>query len=233
MTAEKRARTEAETEITPAVFLKQTWTDIQASADELFTIKRPHDMNRNNPASWHLVQVDADETNCQQAKTVGEHHVKCHTRNFTDAKKKLVRHNCRHWPLIREIKQPSGKFGDIVVLGPSEVEETLAKKPCTQGWHQGTVNLAEQGLVGPFNFSINPPGQFLIDQATWTALEATDEAEAGRVTSPTSTESHHCDKNKQRNCPETTAQLHECMNARLHQMNTRTRRCTNAQARTQ
>jgi len=47
------------------------------------------------------------------------------------------------------------------------------------------VNLAEQGLVGPFNFSIDPPGQFLIDQAIWTALEETDEetdeVEAGRV----------------------------------------------------
>jgi hypothetical protein len=69
-----------------------------------------------------------DETNCRQAKTIGEHHVKHCTQNFIDAKKKSVRH-CRHWSLIREIKQPSGKFGDVVVLQPSKVEETLAKKP--------------------------------------------------------------------------------------------------------
>jgi hypothetical protein len=180
MTAEKRARMEAETEITPAVFLKQTWTDIQASADKLFMIKRPHDINQNNPASWHLAQVDVDERNYRQAKTIGECHVKHCTRNFTGAKKKLVRH-CRHWSLIRKITQPSGNFGDIIVLRPSKVEETLAKKPRTRGWHQGTVNLAEQGLVGPFNFLIDPPGQFLIHQATWMALEAAEEVEAGRV----------------------------------------------------
>ena len=147
---------------------------------KLFIIKRPHQTNRSNPASWHVVQVDLEETNYRQAKTIGECHVKYYVRNVTDAKKKLVR-QCKHWPLIREIKQPSGEFGDIIVLRPNKVEELLAKRPYTRGWYQGTVNLAEQGLVGPFNFSIDPPGQFLIDPAIWTALEESEEVKAGRV----------------------------------------------------
>ena len=48
-------------------------------------------------------------------------------------------------------------------------------------FYQGTVNLAEQELVGPFNFSIDPPGQFLIAPAIWKALEKTEEVKAGRV----------------------------------------------------
>ena len=100
--------------------------------------------------------------------------------NAADAKKKLERH-CKHLSLIREIKQPSGEFGDITVLRPSKVEEALTKRPYTQGWYQGTVNLAEQGLVGPFNFLIDPPGQFFINQAVWKALEDTDKVNAGRV----------------------------------------------------
>ena len=56
-----------------------------------------------------------------------EYHVKYYVRNIADAKKKLVR-NCKHWPLIREIKQPSGEFGDTIVLRPSKVDETLTKK---------------------------------------------------------------------------------------------------------
>ena len=158
MTAEKRAKTDEDTDTTPAAFLKEVWKNCQALADKLFIIKRPNDTNRSNSVSWYLVQVDLEETNNRQAKTSREHHLKYYLRNVMDAKKKIVR-NCRHWPLIRAIKQPRGEFEDIIVLRPKKVDETLAKKPYTRGWYQGTVNLVERVLVGPFNFSIDPPGQ--------------------------------------------------------------------------
>jgi hypothetical protein len=124
-TAAKRAKPSDDAETTPTSFLKELWKDTQDSADKIFIIQRPHETNKHAPASWHLVQVDPEETNNRQAKNIGEYHVKYYVRNVIDSKKRLVR-NCRYWPLIREIKQPSGEFGDIVVLQPNKVEETLA-----------------------------------------------------------------------------------------------------------
>ena len=50
--AEKKAKMDDEdTKTTAAAFLKKVRTDIQASANKLFIIKRPDDTNRSNPAS--------------------------------------------------------------------------------------------------------------------------------------------------------------------------------------
>ena len=68
------------------------------------------------------------------------------------------------------------------MLRPNKVDETLAKRPCTRGWHQGMVNLAEDGIVGPFNFSVNETAQpCYISQETWKAFEDSDEATSGSV----------------------------------------------------
>jgi hypothetical protein len=84
--------------------------------------------------------------------------------------------------LIREIKQPSGEFGDIIVLRPNKVEEILAKRPYTRGWYQGTVNLAEQGIVGPFNFSQNSNNENnCIDPNIWRELEESEGEKSGSV----------------------------------------------------
>ncbi len=45
----------------------------------------------------------------------------------------------------------------------TKVEETLAKKVCTRAWHQEPANLAEDGIVGPFNFP--PSMEKLIESA--------------------------------------------------------------------
>ena len=115
-----------------SVWLKRFWKDINESVDKLIIIKR-QDKPTMRPV-WYLVQVDLDETNERRAQKTGEHHVRCCTRHFTDARKRLVR-NCRFWPLIREIK-PDGNFGDIVFIRPAKADETLAKKVCTRGWCQ-------------------------------------------------------------------------------------------------
>jgi hypothetical protein len=90
---------------TTALFLKASWKDTQESADKMFLMQQPNKKNKHGPASWHLVQVDPDETNNRQGRSVGECHVKHYVRNVNDSKKRLVR-NRKHWPLIREIKQP-------------------------------------------------------------------------------------------------------------------------------
>jgi hypothetical protein len=178
-TKAKRMKTEDNTEKAPEQFLREAWNHLQASTDKLFLIKR-HDKSKwHKAAEWHLVQIDPDETNKRQARKLGEHHVRCYVRQFDDAKKKLVR-NCQHWPLIREIK-PDGYFGDIIVLKPSKAEETLRKRPHTRGWHQGKMNLADDALVGPFNFETNQGGNRLIPKSKWTALEELEEVRDGQI----------------------------------------------------
>jgi hypothetical protein len=178
-TLTKRMKTEDETEKVPEQFLRELWNDMQESTDKLFLIKRHEENKRHSKAEWHLVQIDLDETNNRQARKIGEYHVRYYVRQFDDAKKKLVR-NCRYWPLIREIK-PDGYFGDIIVLRPSKVEETLRKKPYTRGWYQGKVNLADNGLVGPFNFATKQGSSHLIPKAIWTALEDLEEVKDGLI----------------------------------------------------
>jgi hypothetical protein len=123
-TTAKRAKSNEDDRTPPlliASFLKELWKDIQDSTNKLFIIQRPDERNRQAPASWHLAQVDAEETNNRQAKRIGEYHVRCYVRNALDSRKRLVR-NCRHWPLTREIKQPSGEFGDIIMLRPNKLD---------------------------------------------------------------------------------------------------------------
>jgi hypothetical protein len=75
--AAKQAKPSDDAEATPALFLKEPWKDTQESAEKMFMTERPNETKKHGPASWHLVQVDPDETNNRQAKRVGEHHIKC------------------------------------------------------------------------------------------------------------------------------------------------------------
>ena len=158
-------------------WLKEVWKDINASVDKLMIIKR-HD-NRNQRATWHLVQADLDETNERRARKMGEYHVRCYIKQFADAKKRLVR-NCRYWPLIRALK-PDGSFGDIVYIRPCKVEKTLTKKVYTRGWYQSETNLAEDGLAGPFNFSTLQGETHRIDEEIWKVLATCEGVKSGRV----------------------------------------------------
>jgi hypothetical protein len=148
-------------------WLKEVWKEINESVDKLMIIQR-HD-DRRGPATWHVVQVDLDETNERQARQRGEYHVRHYVRHYGDAKKRLVR-NCRQWPLTREIK-PSGDFGDIVVIKPQKVDATLRQRMCTRGWHQSEANLAKDGLAGPFNFATIQGETHRIDNEVWKVLE--------------------------------------------------------------
>jgi hypothetical protein len=158
-------------------FLKGMWKDIQESIDKLYIIRRKD--NSRRPAEWHLVQVDLDETNERQARKIGEYRVKYYIRNYTDAKKRLGR-NCRHWPLIREIKLDRN-FSNIVVIQPNKVEETLSKRPYTHGWYQDTMNLAENGLIGPLNFSSIQGETYRVHDKVWRTFEELEEVKSGEV----------------------------------------------------
>jgi hypothetical protein len=105
---------------------------------------------------------------------LGEYHVKYYVRNAADAKKRLVC-NCRYWPLVYEVRH-DGYFGQMISVRPSKVDEILQNKPETRGWYQMETNIAENGLIGPFNFTTHQDGKLTethrIREAIWKALEA-------------------------------------------------------------
>jgi hypothetical protein len=145
--------------------------DIKASEDKLFIIKKtePNEETKN----WHLVQIDWEETNHSRARRLGEYHTKFYVRNATDAKKRLVC-KCRYWPLIYEIRH-DGYFGRMIPVRPNKVEEVLKNKPTTRGWYQMDINIAEDRLIGPFNFTTQQDGTTMethrIREEIWKALE--------------------------------------------------------------
>ena len=40
------------------------------------------------------------------------------------------------------------------MVRPNKVEQYLEKYPETRGWYQLGVNIAEDGVIGPFNFTV-------------------------------------------------------------------------------
>jgi hypothetical protein len=105
---------------------------------------------------------------------LGDYHVRFYVRNAADAKKRLVC-NCRYWPLVYEIRH-DGHFGQMISVQPNKVDEVLRNKPLTRGWYQMEVNIAEDGLIGPFNFTKQQDGKttetHIIRADIWKALEA-------------------------------------------------------------
>jgi hypothetical protein len=147
-------------------YLKELWNEIQASTDKLFFIKRQDP--RTQQTEWHLIQIDPDETDPQKAKRLGEYHARYYIREYENAKKRRVM-ECRFWPLIRELRA-DGNFGAIVMIRPNKVDEILAKKQYTRGWYQHSVNIAEDGVVGPFNFDTISGEANRIEPKYWTEL---------------------------------------------------------------
>ncbi len=68
-----------------------------------------------------------------------------------------------------------------MVIKPQKVEETLAKKACTRAWYQEPVNLAEDGIVGPFNFTPIDGETHRISEDAWKAVEASECVKNGGV----------------------------------------------------
>jgi hypothetical protein len=137
--------------------------DIRQSKDKLFLIRRQRPSYKL--CSWHLVQVDEDETNWRKAKSEGVYHVRYFVKSLADSRKKQGRH-CAYWPEIHEFKRDGETMGPIVPTTPVKVERLLATKPHRYMWYQDTINLFENKIVGPFDFE---PGH-LVPEAAFAKL---------------------------------------------------------------
>ena len=122
---------------------------------------------------WHVVQVDWDLTEHRKAKKLGEYHCKFLVRYQRDSNTKPTK-NCKYWPLIYELRA-NDTLGAMIVTTPDKVDNLLRRNPHTRAWYELKINLAEDGLVGPFNFG----KERTIPEEAWKALreEATTIAE--------------------------------------------------------
>jgi hypothetical protein len=62
------------------------------------------------------------------------------------------------------------EFGAIIMVRPEKVEEVLAKRPHTRNWYQEGINLAEDTLVGPFDFTIIGKDRHRVALEHWNKL---------------------------------------------------------------
>jgi hypothetical protein len=63
----------------------------------------------------------------------------------------------------------------MIPVRPNKVAEVLKNKPTTRGWYQMDINIAEDGMIGPFNFTTQQDGNTMemhrIRADIWRALE--------------------------------------------------------------
>ena len=65
--------------------------------------------------------------------------------------------------------------GDMCIIKPEKAEDTIRRNPRTRAWYELEINLAEDGLIGPFDFEANHH----IGKKVWDSLKA--EAELHEV----------------------------------------------------
>jgi hypothetical protein len=95
---------------------------VNASKDKLFFTfwLRPGYKLR----SWHLVQVDEEETNWRIAKAEGVYHVKYYVKCYADSKKHKGK-DCAYWPKIHVFKRDGETMGPMVPAKPGRKVENL------------------------------------------------------------------------------------------------------------
>jgi hypothetical protein len=63
----------------------------------------------------------------------------------------------------------------MISVRPNKVNEVLKNKPHTRGWYQMEINIAEDGLIGPFNFTTQQDGKTTethrVREDIWKVLE--------------------------------------------------------------
>ena len=102
--------------------------------------------------TWYVVQVDPDDedTNTIVAKENGIYHCKWYFKNPTHANKLRTR-DCAFWPLIKQLDR-SDNYKATIPIAPRRVETQMNRKANLR-WYQKPVNLGDEAVSGPFNFT--------------------------------------------------------------------------------
>mmetsp|Transcript_13172 Transcript_13172/g.31514 ORF Transcript_13172/g.31514 Transcript_13172/m.31514 type:complete len:143 (-) Transcript_13172:281-709(-) len=71
----------------------------------------------------------------------------------------------KFWPLVKEFTS-DGTYGDTKYVSPNKVERYLHQNYTRYAWYQKEINLAEDGIEGPFEFDKG----LLIPNKIWEAI---------------------------------------------------------------
>jgi RNase H-like domain found in reverse transcriptase/Integrase zinc binding domain/Reverse transcriptase (RNA-dependent DNA polymerase) len=143
--------------------LEELYNSTRDSLCKLFFIKEKQD--------WWLVRVDWNKTLKAEALNQGIYHVKWYVRNEPDSRK-LPMKECRYWPMIQKFRNGSFCEGAIMIK-PQKWEEMISNSDESQlnvGQYQRKINLFEQRLVGPFEFSAINHKPYGVADEMWKAL---------------------------------------------------------------
>ena len=138
---------------------------IKDSKDKLCIIAR-HDGNRPKK-SWYVVQVDWNETSMADAESRGRYHVCWYIRHYKDAEEMKVS-ECRFWPEIHQVRA-DGELGPMKVVRPGKCSPAMLKRMKSE-WYQQEINLFNECIVGPFDFTTIDKHTHRIGDAVWEEL---------------------------------------------------------------
>jgi len=157
-----------------AALLQRLRRDIDESTDKLFFVRS----KQNGKYHWKVGQVVTKDSNPHAMKTYGQYRMRWFIPNSTDAET-LSTTDCQFWADFRTL-QSDLSLGRQAIVKPSKAEGRL-RDSTAMIWAQDDVNLAEDRIVGPFNFEkrrIPGPGRTktvsntsFIPEATWNKLE--------------------------------------------------------------
>jgi hypothetical protein len=134
---------------------------VKGSKDKLFIIRRAGNEN------WRIVSVDTRRSDVETAKTRGIYYVNFWTAHPEDAKK-VKRRNCRYWPEIWRLgtnnkvkRQP---------VNPKNATQFLNDTQETHKWVGTELNLQDEKVTGPFEFTQKYRKENTIHNEIWSQL---------------------------------------------------------------
>ena len=130
------------------------------SSDKLYIIA--HKDDDSGWKAWYVAHVDMEETNEKLEKPKGQYHCKWYIPKVE--RRTIIERP--FWPLIKEFKDES-TYSKTVYVRPTKVKQFLDRNPHKHAWYQKEVNLAEDGVTGPFNFN----NDFTIPQTVWKEVQ--------------------------------------------------------------
>ena len=129
--------------------LRSLYSAIEASRDRLFFAR--YTLPGATLPSWFLVAADLENTDPERATRLGEYECRWYIGHPDDRAE--PQESQRYWPELRKVLQ-GGRLSKAMLTRPDRVRGFLAKNPAW-AWCAGTIDLAENRLVGPFNFRLD------------------------------------------------------------------------------
>ena len=127
--------------------LKKFYHKIRNSGDRIVIVRRQPDPN--TPASFEVGQVVWNDVDTQEARQLGRYPVRWYMPSEIDRQERSTMES-RFWPKFQTIRA-DGQPGEIYPVKPHKADE-VHRTDSTRKWLQDRIDLAENILVGPFDF---------------------------------------------------------------------------------